>query len=452
VRTRRPAPTILLTALTATLLLLPWALDCRSDDATASAPTPETGLTEQPLAGLGAGATIREIGQARPFSMVALTGTDLTGTSARVRAKRTDGSWGPWYESETLRSGTETGAGSGPGGTEPVFVGATTSVQIDVRRPEGAPVTSAPPRGRSGKPPLGYRPATVEHPWAQNISAVLISIPRSPREMPRPLPTGIIPPGQPPYIISRAEWGANEAVRCGRTQYDPAVRAAVIHHTAENNDYAPEDSAGIVQAIYAYHTRTLGWCDIAYNALVDKYGQVFEGRAGGITRPVQGAHTGGFNRETWGVAMIGNFDDVPPSPIQLRNVGRLLGWRMGLARVDPLGAAPMVSEGGSHTHFPRGATPMLPAIFAHRDVGITDCPGNAGYAALDEIRATAAQVDKPPRPEELAESMQGGAIHSRWQELGAMDGLLGAPTSPESAGENTTRYATFDRGALYWSP
>ena len=97
----------------------------------------------------------------------------------------------------------------------------------------------------------------------------------------------------------------------------------------------PQDSAGIVRSIYEYHTRTLGWCDIAYNALVDKYGQVFEGRAGGMDKPVEGAHTGGFNQNTWGVAMIGNFDVVPPTPIQLRTTGRLLGWRLGMDHVDP---------------------------------------------------------------------------------------------------------------------
>ena len=114
----------------------------------------------------------------------------------------------------------------------------------------------------------------------------------------------------------------------------PRVRAGIVHHTAGSNDYAPEDSAAIVRSIYAYHTRTLGWCDIAYNALVDKYGQVFEGSAGGLTKPVEAFHTGGFNRDTWGVAMIGNFDDVAPTPLQFRAVGRLLHWRQGMDHID----------------------------------------------------------------------------------------------------------------------
>ena len=235
-------------------------------------------------------------------------------------------------------------------------------------------------------------------------------------------------------------------------RYDNGVRAGVVHHTAGSNDYAPQDSAGIIQSIYAYHTRTLGWCDVAYNAMVDKYGQVFEGRAGGMDRPVEGAHTGGFNQNTWGVAMIGNFDVVPPTPIQLRTTGRLLGWRLGLDRVDPRGTVVLTSAGGPFTHFPRGATPTLPTIFTHRDVGNTDCPGNAAYALMDRIRDIAARFNDPPGPQDLAESLRGGAIFARWESMGGMNSPLGAPTSPEAAGAGSTRYVRFANGAVYWSP
>ena len=33
-----------------------------------------------------------------------------------------------------------------------------------------------------------------------------------------------------------------------------------------------------------------------------------------------------------------------------------------------------------------------------------------------------------------------------------MNSPLGAPTSPEASGEGSTRYVTFDKGAVYWSP
>lgn len=466
---RRPPPTIKLTATVATVLVLPWALGSVSDSTPAVAPpsAAATQLNQQPLLELGGGETIREITQDEPFSMVALTGANLTGTSARVRARHADGTWGPWYttahEVRSAESPHGGGPAKGPDGTEPVFVGSTTAVQISITRPAKPPGTKSakppatksakPPAGdTSGKPDLGYVPATAAHPFAQNISAVLISPPKAPVDAQWTPPSAIIAPGQPPNIIPRSHWGSAVTNRCGGPVEGGPIRAAVVHHTAGSNDYTPADTARIVLAIYAYHTRTLGWCDIGYNALVDKYGQVFEGRGGGTANPIVGSHAGGFNRNTWGVSMIGTFDHAPPPPIQLETVGRLLGWRLGLDHTDPRGVAQLASAGGSYTHFPRGASLTLPAIVGHRDLDDTECPGDNGYASLGEIREIAARFGEPPGPEDLVRSMAGGAIHTRWLELGGMDGLLGPPTSPEAVGEDLARYATFERGAVYWSP
>lgn len=460
---RGRAPTTLLTAVAATVLIVSWVADATREHAAPSPPAARgTQLVEQPLVGLGGGVTVREISQDTPFSLVALTG-DLAGTSTRVRAKRPDGSWGPWYQTEyetaapdpTSRAGDDAGSGpvEGPRGTDPVFVGTTTTVQIAVTRPMDAPVTQpvpAPPADSPDKPGLGYKPASREQPFGQNINAVLISPPQAPVETHWTPPSGVLMPGQAPAIISRAEWGADESLRCGSPQYDNGVRAAVVHHTAGSNDYSPLESAGIVKAIYTYHSKTLGWCDIAYNALVDKYGQVFEGSAGGLTKAVEAFHTGGFNRNTWGVAMMGNFDDVPPTPIQLKTVGRLLGWRLGLDGVDPKGTVALESAGSHYTTYPAGSVATLPTIFTHRDVGNTDCPGNAAYALMDEIRDIASHFNDPP--EELIKALQGGAIYDHWQAIGGMNSPLGAPTSPEDSAEGDARYVTFARGAMYWSP
>src|SRR5579884_2441032 len=162
---------MLLSAVVATAVILPWALDSGRSEAPMR--PSDTYVAQQPLIGLGGGVTVREINRPTPFSMVALTGGDLTGTSARVRAKHADGSWGPWYGTETLESGgtdQPSGMAHGPRGTEAVFVGKTTTVQIAVTRPPGAPVTSPPPKHAPAG--LGYVPATAEQPLAQNISAV----------------------------------------------------------------------------------------------------------------------------------------------------------------------------------------------------------------------------------------------------------------------------------------
>jgi len=446
---------MLFTAIAATAVVLPMAIfgipGIDTDDE--SSPTAPQ-LAQQPLTGLGGGETIREIHQDTPFSLVALTADDLTGTSARIRAKKPDGSWGPWYEAEAMEGlGPDHPVAGAPRGTEPVFVGRTTTVQIAITRPAGSrpgPQGTPPPKP-DNRPKLGYVPANVEQPLPQNVNAVLISPPEAPVDT-LPLPSAVTAPGSPPQIIDRAGWGADESIRCPNPQYDKGIRAGIVHHTAGSNDYAPGDSAGIIRSIYEYHTRTLGWCDIAYNALVDKYGQVFEGRAGGITRPVEGAHTGGFNRDTWGVAMLGNFDQVAPTQIQLENTGRLLGWRLGLDHIDPKGTVVLASDGSSFSKFPFGASPTLPTIFTHRDVGNTECPGNAAYAAMGQIRDIAARFNKPVGPADLAETLRGGAIFMRWESMGGPNSVIGAPRSPEASGDGGSRYANFEHGAIYWSP
>lgn len=448
---RRPVPTILFTAIAATVVAVPLTFTGVSGTNGHDVPNADdTILVHQPLAGVGGGETIREISQSAPFSMVALTGNDLTGTSARVRARQTDGSWGPWYDTENLESNSDDTVDGGPRGTDPVFVGSTTAVQIAITRPPEAEVTVTPPEtaldaGRE----LGYIPANAEQSIAQNMSAVLITPPESPVDTQWTPPTAALGPGQPPNIISRNQWGAGNSMRCGGPSYGHGIRAAVVHHTATGNDYAPEDSAAIVRSIYAYHTMTLGWCDIAYNALVDRYGQVFEGRGGGITKDVLGSHTGGFNRDVWGVSMIGDFEEDPPPDVTVKTLGRLLGWRMSLDRVNPLATVQLKSAGGQYTVVPGGSSVTLPEIFAHRDVGNTECPGRAGYAALDEVRAIAAAFNRPP---DVTESLRGGAILARWEADGGPVSPLGLPTSPETAGAGDTRYVTFERGAMYWSP
>ena len=112
-----------------------------------------------------------------------------------------------------------------------------------------------------------------------------------------------------PTIVRRAEWSADESIVRATPYYASAVRFAVVHHTAGTNSLLGFGIGGDrPRASSATTCSANGWNDIGYNFLVDKYGQVFEGRGGGITKNVVGAHAEGFNTGSTGVAVIGNYE------------------------------------------------------------------------------------------------------------------------------------------------
>ncbi|WP_296394273.1 N-acetylmuramoyl-L-alanine amidase [Williamsia sp.] len=476
-----------------------------------------------------AGAVVKEITRKDPFSMIALTWDGLSDTTAYVRARQPDGSWGKWYSADPVDGGPAVRTGRTPTsqGTEPVWVGNTKAVQVVVTKDgvatpgvEGAkPAPSAGATATTTVPEMSVAPGeiaprafTVPRAPVQGDPMAPAATPAPPgptttASVPAPMTTPSTPnalekvvstlkaalidpgtggapgglglpavlPGQQPPIITRAQWGADESKRCQQPTYDPGLKAAVVHHTAGNNDYTAEQSAEIVRGIYAYHAQTLGWCDIGYNALVDKYGQIFEGAFGGLDKNVQGTHTGGFNRDTVGVAMIGNYNDVAPSPETIRSVGSFLGWRLKLAGLDPKANAQLTSIGFDTAKFGAGETSNLPVISGHRDYDNTECPGTLGYAALPQIRDVAAgnlaaagspsaaptapgtsttpgAPSTSPGAADVLSTTDVGAIAKKWLSLGGATGPLGQAQTPEmTTPDGAAKYVNFSDGKIYWS-
>lgn len=192
----------------------------------------------------------------------------------------------------------------------------------------------------------------------------------------------------PGAIISRAQWGADESLRRCPPRYAEQVQLAVVHHTAGNNNYTADQVPQILRGVYAYETQTLGFCDIAYNFLIDKYGRIFEGRAGGISRTVVGAHASGVNTGSTGVAIIGDFSGVTPPPAATNALVDLLTWKLWVHGVNPAGRVDF-RVGSGNLIYPPGIV-NLPTIVGHRDVGSTACPGGALYSLLPAIRGAVA--------------------------------------------------------------
>ena len=304
--------------------------------------------------------------ETQEFSLVGVTWADdpaITDTGVRVRVQSAAGAWGEWTEIESHDSGadaTATGRTSIRGGTEPVWTGPSTGVEAEV-------VT------RSGAHPL-------------DVHLDLVAAGTSPADttLVSPIPDGArAAAAAAPSIHTRKDWGADESLRTWNPEYAPTIKAATLHHTVSANDYTADQVPAMIRAIYRYHAVSRGWGDIGYNALVDRFGQIWEGRYGGLDSTVIGAHARGFNVGTVGVAMLGNYETVDTPAPMIDAAEAFIAWKFALFHVDPT-ATTELSPGGKRKV-------KVPTIFGHQDVGQTLCPGRFGYARLPEIRSAVDQ-------------------------------------------------------------
>ena len=188
-----------------------------------------------------------------------------------------------------------------------------------------------------------------------------------------------------PSIFTRAQWGADEALMTWTPSYGN-IQVGFVHHSVDTNDYTADQVPAMIRGIYAYHAQTLGWGDIGYNFLIDRFGRTWEGRSGGMDKPVIGGQTYGYNAVSTGVAAIGNFDIAAVPQAVTDAFKQIFAWKFSLAGIPATGASPELAPGG---------TP-LQRISGHRDAYATACPGQYLYAKLPEIRDGAAALMSVP--------------------------------------------------------
>ncbi|MGZ5414460.1 MAG: SpoIID/LytB domain-containing protein [Aeromicrobium sp.] len=291
----------------------------------------------------------------KPFSMVGVTWSSATKSSdltVQIRWRERY-KWSSWTDLELDLENTATEGGRP--GTEPQWVGHADGVAVRVTsgsgvKPADVKVATIDPGKSDAITPVAFQTGATDVKTAAIAQAVL-----APK----------------PAIILRSAWGASAGGGCDSPIYGQTTRGAVIHHTAGSNTYTASESAGIVRATQSYHVKSRGWCDIGYNFLVDKYGQIFEGRKGGIDKPVRAAHSGNgkVNEETMGVSLMGTFSSVSPTSAMKTAVVQLVSWRFSGYSVPAKGT---YSLGGV----------SLNRIAGHRNVVSTECPGNLAYGWL----------------------------------------------------------------------
>jgi hypothetical protein len=223
------------------------------------------------------------------------------------------------------------------------------------------------------------------------------------------------PPFASGYLISREAWGAPESYRYDSRGYEVwprmyiPTKKIIVHHTATLSNtnqqdptfpypnYSADQAVQDVRAVYYYHAITKGWGDIGYNALIDRFGRIFEGRRGRDSGPhggreiispdVVGGHALEWNEGAAGVSCIGNFDENQIGSNEQTMLGTLvdfLTWSCRRCYVWPNASSDFLQV---NWVWRQG----IQNISGHRDVNQTACPGQYLYPYLPNIRTTVAQ-------------------------------------------------------------
>ncbi|WP_369259921.1 peptidoglycan recognition protein [Streptomyces sp. R35] len=381
----------------------------------------------------------------RPFSLVGVVwdnpDSELYGR-VQVRTRTVaSGDWSGWQDVETHNhehaadpDTAEAASGRVRGSTAPLWVGNSDGVEVRVQAEEDeratAPGDSPLPRGLhlelvdpgADAPPAGapvgnprlsaHEGAGMDDPHADALSPEAAAASAVNVDL-APLGALEIPAlsqeetereflvarwgelsakpyiGARPRIVTRRGWGANESLREGGFVYTNKVKAAFVHHTASGNNYSCSQAPSVIRSIYRYHVVSSGWRDIGYNFLVDKCGNIYEGRAGGVAKAVRGAHTLGFNTNSMGIAVLGSFGNKEPSSAAVQAIARLTAWKLGLYGANPRGKTYLTSGGGNL--YQKGKSVRLNVISGHRDGFATECPGKLLYGKLGSARQEAAR-------------------------------------------------------------
>ncbi|MDH6121932.1 hypothetical protein ABH930_003996 [Kitasatospora sp. GAS204A] len=362
----------------------------------ASSPARTVTLPLAPLpAGRAGGVVSRGIGArgTTGYSLLGVSWDDPTATldgsvEVRTHPVARGGRSQPWSDWRALSSDSEDRPDQdaaelrGPrarGATAPLWVGPSDGVEVrvtgDRQLPAGLRVELVDP----GDAPAAAAPDAPSAEPPADAAANSRVLPAVAHQAPRP------------GIVTRGGWGADESLRDPGFVYTGDVKVVFVHHTDTGNDYSCSDSPKVIRSIYQYHVVSNGWRDIGYNFLVDRCGTIFEGRAGGVSRPVLGAHTLGFNTDSTGVAALGTYQSAAPPQAQVDGIAKIAAWKLGLTGRDARGSATLTSA-SSGSRYPEGTAHTFAAISGHRDAFNTDCPGDDLFSRLSDIRNWAAHL------------------------------------------------------------
>jgi N-acetylmuramoyl-L-alanine amidase len=163
----------------------------------------------------------------------------------------------------------------------------------------------------------------------------------------------------PSYIIDRTQW-ATFGPRVSETKPMGRINRITVHHDGMRVQTIRTSSqaARKLENIRRAHVANNGWADIGYHAAIDPQGRVWQGRPWHL----QGAHVRDQNQHNLGILVMGNFQRERPTAAAMNALERLL--------IDVSGTYHVSAR----------------AVFGHRDLAPTACPGKFLVPRLAMIR------------------------------------------------------------------
>jgi len=344
---------------------------------------PETEVSHvavDPADPVGDAPAVTEKVTGQQFTAAGVTWTDTPGQVVRrvqVRVLK-DGVWGAWTDQEVVE-----GAGS-LRGTEPVLIndaqGAQARIYVD-----------------GDETPRAMKMAFVSDGGTEAVKASATQTTRTSQTAPRIVtaaaqklstPRYKVPAGYTPKINTRASWGPDEAATSTASQNE-RIDAFYVHHTAGSNNYANKAQAEAqIRSDWAYHTKVLKWGDLGYHIMIDKFGNIYEGRRGSLDSLPMGTHAAGFNTNTFAVSLLGNYEITPPSKAMMTSLRKVLAWKAYQYGVDVTTSVKLTSHAlpGSTSRYKAGTTVTVPRLVGHTTTSYTACPGQYVIPKLPQLR------------------------------------------------------------------
>ncbi|XP_076752878.1 peptidoglycan-recognition protein SC2 [Xylocopa sonorina] len=155
-----------------------------------------------------------------------------------------------------------------------------------------------------------------------------------------------------PRIVNRREWRARPPVDREPMKVTPTPYVVIHHGGIARYCFDENGCSAIVRSYQNLHIDNRGWFDIGYSFVVGEDGNVYEGRGWDYV----GAHAPGYNTQSIGICVIGDFSDFLPNDKALNAVKALIDYGVSLGKIS------------EDYH-----------VVGHRQVRNTLCPGTTFY-------------------------------------------------------------------------